>query len=131
MSLPHLKGKKTRFRNILEIELREVRNLPAVETGSIDPHDFIDEIDNHIKNLNALSEKLDIACAELSIEARSQDRDQEYEQFIEEDNIFATTVIDRINELERRRKAVKELFVPRGKSDDLHWQKSWCSCRYN
>ena len=45
-------------------------------------------------------------------------RHQEYEQFIEEDNIFATTVIDRINELERRRKAAKELFVPRGKSDD-------------
>ena len=113
MSLPHLKGKRTRFRNYLEKELSAVRTLLAVETGSIEFHDLINEIDNYIRILNELSEKLDTACADLSIEATNQDRDQEYEQFIEEDNRLATTVIDCISELERRKRAVNELMVPR------------------
>ena len=65
--------------------------------GSIKFHDLINEIDNYIRILNELSEKLDTACADLSIDATNQDRDQEYEQFIEEDNRLATTVIDCIN----------------------------------
>ena len=113
MALPNLKGKRTRFGNLLE------RELTAVETGSIDLHDFIDEIDDLIKNLNAFSKnKLDTACAELSIEARNSDRDQEYEQFIEKDNSIATAVIDYISELDRRRKVVKGLIVSRRKSTE-------------
>ena len=113
MSLPHLKGKITRFRNYFEKELSAVRTLLAVETGSFEFHDLINEIDNYIRILNELSEKLDTTCADLSIEATNQDRDQEYEQFIEEDNRLATTVIDCISELERRKRAFNELMVPR------------------
>ena len=113
MSLLHLKGKITRFRNYLEKELTAVRTRLAVETGSIDFHDLIKEIDNDIRILNELSEKLDTVCADLSIEATNQDRDHEYEQFIEEDNRLATTVIDCISELERRKRTGEELVVPR------------------
>ena len=79
MSLPHTKGKITRFRNYLEMELSAVRTLLAVETSSIEFHDLINEIDNYIRILNELSEKLDTSFADLSIEATYQDRDQEYE----------------------------------------------------
>ncbi|MEW8544133.1 MAG: DUF1759 domain-containing protein, partial [Candidatus Thiodiazotropha sp.] len=118
MSLSHLKGKRTRFRNILEKELRAGRTLLAVEIGSLDLYDLIDEIDNLIKTLTAQSEKLDAACAELSIEAKNSDRDQEYEQFIEEDNSVMTAVFDCISELERRRKEVKDLIIAQGKSTE-------------
>ena len=60
-----------------------------------------------------MSEKLDTVCADLSIEATNQDRDQEYEQFIEEDNRLSTTVIDCSSELERRKRTVEKLVVPR------------------
>ena len=40
----------------------------------------------------------------MSIEATYQDRDQEYEQFIKEDNRLATVVIVCISELERSKK---------------------------
>ena len=88
MSLPHLKGKRTRFRNYLEKELLAVRTLLAVETGSIEFYDLFNEIDNYIRILNELSEKLDTACADLSIEATDQERDQEYEQFYASDNSY-------------------------------------------
>ena len=113
MSLPHLKGKRTRIRNYLEKELSALRTLLAVETGSIVFHDLINEIDKYIRILNEVSEKLGTACADLSIEATNQDRDQKYEKFIEEDNGLVTTVIDCISELERRKRAVNELMVPR------------------
>ena len=56
MSLPHLKGKITRFRNYFEKELSAVRTLLAVETGSFELHDLINEIDNYIRILNELSD---------------------------------------------------------------------------
>ena len=111
MSLANLKGNRTRYRNYIEKDMVEIRNLLAVETGSIDIQAFINEIDRYIQKLNGLSEKLDTACAALSIEASNQDRDQEYEQFIEEDNRFATTIIDCISELERRKREAKEMIV--------------------
>ena len=49
----------------------------------------------------------------MSIEATNQDRDQEYEHFIEECNRLATVVIDCISELERGKRAVQKLVVPR------------------
>ena len=111
MSLANLKGNRTRYRNYIEKDMAEIRNLLAVETGSIDIQAFINEIDRYIQELNGLSEKLDTACAALSIEASNQDRDQEYEQFIEEDNRFTTTIIDCISELERRKMEAKEMIV--------------------
>ena len=81
MSLANLKGNRTRYRNCIEKDLSEIRNLLAVETGSIDIQAFINEINSYIQKLNGLSEKLDTACTVLSIEASNQDRDQEYEQF--------------------------------------------------
>ena len=54
----------------------------------------------------------------MSIEATNQDRDQEYEQFIEEDNRLSTTVIDCSSELKSRKRTLEELVVPR-KSAEL------------
>ena len=63
--------------------------------------------------IKVLSEKVDNACAALSIEARNVNKDEEYEQFIEDDNGLATAVYECVSGLERRR---KELFLSRGKS---------------
>ena len=113
MSLPNLKGTRTRFRNILEKQLKRGKTLLTIEIGSIDQLDQIDEIEDCIQSLNVWTEKVDNACAALSIEARNVDKDQEYEQFIEDDNALATEVIECISELERRR---KELYLSSGKS---------------
>ena len=58
-----------------------------------------------------LSEKLDTAYVDLSIEVRNKDRSQEYEQFIEEDKKLVTVVIDCKGELERCKRAGQELMV--------------------
>ena len=113
MSLPYLKGTRTRFRNILEKQLKRGKTLLTIEIGSIDQLDQIDEIEDCIQSLNVWTEKVDNAGAALSIEARNVDKDQEYEQFIEDDNALATEVIECISELERPR---KELYLSRGKS---------------
>ena len=54
---------------------------------------------------------MDTACADLSIEATNQDRDQGFEQFIEEDNMLLATAIDCISELKRCKRTVNELMV--------------------
>ena len=80
MSLSNLKAKRTRYKNILQQYLTTGKNLLAIQTGSIDLDSFVEEIEKSIRNIN--SDKLDAACAELSIEARNQNRDEDYEQFI-------------------------------------------------
>ena len=113
MSLPNLKGTRTRFRNLLERQLKRGKALLTIEIGSIEQLDQVDEIEDCIQSLNVWTEKVDNACAALSIVARNVDKDQEYEQFIEDGNALATEVIECISELERRR---KELYLSRGKS---------------
>ena len=113
MSLSNLKTIRSRFRDLLESALKKGKSLLAVEIGSLDLLGHIDEIDDQINSLNVLSEKVDNACAALSIEARNVNRDEEYEQFIEDDNGLATAVYECVTGLERRR---RELFLSRGKS---------------
>ena len=115
MSLSNLKAKRTRYKNILQQYLTTGKNLLAVQTGSIDLDSFVEEIEKSIRNINQLSDKLDAACAELSIEARNQNRDEDYEQFIGEDNLIMTEVFSCISELEWRRKSVQALIVPNEK----------------
>ena len=113
MSLSNLKTIRTRFRDLLGNAPKKGKSLLAVEIGSLDLLGHIDEIDDQINSLNVLSEKVDNTCAALSIEARNVNRDEEYEQFIEDDNELATAVYECVTGLERRR---RELFLSRGKS---------------
>ena len=85
----------------------ENRNKSScIQTGSLNLENFISELENYIKNLNELSEKLANACAELFIEARNLDKGEGYEQYIEDDYSIVSDVFCCISELERRRKPV-------------------------
>ena len=67
MSLPNLKGKRTRYKNSLQEHLTAGQILLAKQTGSIDLDCFLEEIEKIINNLKHFSDELDTACAELSI----------------------------------------------------------------
>ena len=115
MSLHNLKGKRTRFKNSLQENLIAGQKLLAVQTGAIDLESFLEEIEKIINNLKHFSDKLDTACAELSLCAANE----EYVQFIEEDNLIQTEAFNCVSELELRRKSIKEKYMEPALEDQV------------
>ena len=90
-----------------------------MQTGAIDLESFLEEIEKIINNLKHFSDKLDTACAELSLCAANLNQDEEYVQFIEEDNLIQTEAFSCISELERRRKSIKEKYMEPALEDQV------------
>lgn len=105
-----MKAKRTRYKKNLLEHLTAGKKLLAVQTGAIDSDSFLEEIEKSFRKINHAAEIFESACEELSIEARNQNRDEEYEQFIEENDSIMTDVFSCISDLDWRIKSVKDLI---------------------
>ena len=97
MSIPFLKGNRTRYRNLLAKELAKGRSLLQEVEHEASVH--MRDVNNCIKRLNEFITKLEEANEKLSIAIDGRDGAEEVEELIREDWDYLSTVMDCRDEL--------------------------------
>lgn len=113
MSISFLKGKRLRYRNLLEEELEKGRNLIKEATQEqYDFNIFSKSLGNCIIKLNDFIEQLEQIDEKLSVMVDGKDGAQEVEQLITEDWSYIAVVVDSRYELVDIQQTLQHQMIP-------------------
>ena len=94
MSLRNLKSNRTRYKAILEKELKTVNSLLEDDRDSVNLKDFTFKTDTCIKRLSSLCERLEATIEKISLAVAGTEEEDDTQESLSADGALITPVID-------------------------------------
>ena len=94
MSLRNLKSNRTRYKAILEKELKTANSLLEDDRDSVNLKDFTLKTDACIKRLTSFCERLEATIEKISLAVAGTEEEDDTEESLSADGALITSVID-------------------------------------